>query len=318
MKPIVSVLMITYNHEKYIAQAIDSVLMQKSNFDYEIVIGEDSSTDKTREIVLNYKTRYPNKIKLLLHETNVGMLKNFVDTINNCTGTYVALLEGDDYWIDPYKLQKQVDFLDTNPDYSLVHTAVKVFNQKKRKLLKIELGDTNNTFQDFLIKNRIITLTVLFRTSMYKKYFEDFYPQILTWNVGDYPMWLWFALESKIMFLPECTGVYRIVEGTASRPKNIEKKITYTNSIFEIKKFFAQQYGCPKDLWNSILLTNAEIKIKKGVLIGSYDFYKEGIDDKISLGIKISAMEIIYGILLSNSFFRWILLNSLSFRKYSS
>jgi acetyltransferase-like isoleucine patch superfamily enzyme len=84
MKPIVSVLMITYNHEKYIAQAIDSVLMQKSNFDYEIVIGEDCSTDRTRGIILEYKAKYTDKIKLLLKEKNVGMMQNFIDTPKVC------------------------------------------------------------------------------------------------------------------------------------------------------------------------------------------------------------------------------------------
>lgn len=113
-KPLVSVWMITYNHEKFIAQAIDSVIMQKTNFDYEIVIGEDCSTDRTREIVLEYKAKHPDKFKLLLQEKNVGMMQNFIVTLKTCNGKYIALLEGDDYWTDPLKLQKQVDFLQAN------------------------------------------------------------------------------------------------------------------------------------------------------------------------------------------------------------
>lgn len=106
----VSVLMITYNHEKFIAQAIDSILMQQVNFDYEIVIGEDCSTDGTRAIVIQYQKEYPDKIRLLLPEENLGMHKNFVQTFRACQGEYIALLEGDDYWTSPRKLQKQVDF----------------------------------------------------------------------------------------------------------------------------------------------------------------------------------------------------------------
>src|SRR6266702_1500393 len=109
-----SVLMITYNHEKYIAQALDSVLMQEVDSNYEIVIGEDCSTDNTRKIVLDYQRKYPNKIRALLPDKNLGMLWNFVATYEACQGKYVAILEGDDYWSSPVKLQKQVDFLDKN------------------------------------------------------------------------------------------------------------------------------------------------------------------------------------------------------------
>jgi len=116
-RPKVSVSVATYNHEKYIGRALDSILMQKVNFEYEIVIGEDCSTDHTREIVLSYKDRYPEKIRLLLHESNVGMLENLKQLVLECNGQYVAKLEGDDYWTDPQKLQKQVTFLDCHPDY---------------------------------------------------------------------------------------------------------------------------------------------------------------------------------------------------------
>jgi glycosyltransferase involved in cell wall biosynthesis len=106
----VSVLMITYNHEKFIAQAIDSILMQQTDFEYEIVVGDDFSKDRTRAILDNYKKKHPSKIKLLFPDRNLGMHRNFIQTLNSCQGQYVALLEGDDYWTSPYKLQKQVDF----------------------------------------------------------------------------------------------------------------------------------------------------------------------------------------------------------------
>ena len=95
--PLLSVLIITYNHEKFIGKALDSALGQKTNFDYEIVIGEDCSTDKTRQILLEYKKKYPRKVKLVLQEKNVGPNENFIDTYMACTGKYIAMLEGDDY-----------------------------------------------------------------------------------------------------------------------------------------------------------------------------------------------------------------------------
>lgn len=133
-RPLVSVFMMTYNHEKYIAQALDSVLMQKCNFHYEIVIGEDCSTDNTRSILLSYKEKNPEKIKLLLHEKNIGAANNQNEVFKNCTGKYVAMLEGDDYWTDPCKLQKQVDFLETNPEYVLTTHTVQVVNEKGQDL----------------------------------------------------------------------------------------------------------------------------------------------------------------------------------------
>lgn len=313
----VSICMVTYNQEKYIAQAIDSILMQKVNFDYEIVIGEDFSTDRTREIVLDYKAKYPNQIKLLLQDNNIGLVKNFIATLIACTGKYIAILEGDDYWTDSSKLQKQVDFLEENPDYGLVHTAIKIYNQNKNKMLKGDFGNAANTFNDLLIKNEIYPLTVLFRNDLVKSYLSKFYLESLTWKTLDYPIWLWIAFKSKIKYFSDCTAVYRLAENSLSRPQCIKDKIAFTNSIFEIKKFFAKEFGCDKEILNAMFLSNAAMKIKKGLLIGDYNFYKEGICDKKRLGIKITFIEKIYGVSLSNCLFKWMLNYFLSFNKFA-
>ena len=109
-KPLLSIASITYNHEQFIAQAIESWLMQKTSFEIEIIIGEDCSTDNTRAIIEKYRKLHPDLIKLIISESNVGMMPNFIRTLAACRGKYIALCEGDDYWTDPYKLQKQVDF----------------------------------------------------------------------------------------------------------------------------------------------------------------------------------------------------------------
>lgn len=128
-KPMVSIQMLAYNHEKYIKQALDSILMQEVNFTYEIIIGEDCSKDKTRTILLGYKEKYPDKIKLILHEKNVGMHKNVEAVRRECRGKYCAYCEGDDYWTDSKKLQKQVDFLEKNKEYIAITHKMKVVNQ---------------------------------------------------------------------------------------------------------------------------------------------------------------------------------------------
>ena len=117
--PVLSVLLITYNHEKYISEALDSVLMQKTDFDYEIVIGEDCSADRTRQILDEYKKKYPDRIRLLYRSRNYGRpTLNVYETALSCKGRYIATLEGDDYWTDPDKLQKAVSYLESHPEYS--------------------------------------------------------------------------------------------------------------------------------------------------------------------------------------------------------
>jgi glycosyltransferase involved in cell wall biosynthesis len=125
-EPLVSCKMITYNHEKFIAQAIEGVLMQKTDFPFELVIGEDCSTDKTRDVVFSYQQKYPEIIRVITSESNVGMIPNGIRTSNACRGKYIALCEGDDYWIDSQKLSKQVMFMMQHPNLSMSFHAARI------------------------------------------------------------------------------------------------------------------------------------------------------------------------------------------------
>ena len=139
MRPKVSVSLLAYNHELFIEQALDSILAQQVNFDYEIVIGEDCSQDNTREIILDYQEKNSDKIRIFLSKKPLNDRKsgrlNFVRNLEACRGEYIALLDGDDYWTSPYKLQKQVDYLDNHPEFSICfHPVINVFeigNYKK-------------------------------------------------------------------------------------------------------------------------------------------------------------------------------------------
>jgi len=127
MNPIVSVCVFTYNHEKYIKQCIESALMQNTKFDFEIVIGEDYSTDHTRQICSEYALKYPIQIRLLDRGKNLGMCENIFDSIKQCKGKYIAILDGDDYWIHPFKLQMQFEYLEANKEMNLVfHQSIKL------------------------------------------------------------------------------------------------------------------------------------------------------------------------------------------------
>ena len=137
-KPLVSVCCVTYNHVGFIRDAIDSFLMQKTDFNYEICLGEDASNDGTRGICVEYAKKYPDKIRLFLRSrddvikingTATGRY-NFIETLKECKGKYIALCEGDDYWTDPYKLQKQVDFLEANSEYSFCGSEIIIEDEK--------------------------------------------------------------------------------------------------------------------------------------------------------------------------------------------
>jgi len=210
-----SVCMITFNHARYIKQAIDSILMQNCSFDYEIVIGDDASTDNTRNILQDYRVKYPEKIKLVLHNNNIGMLSNFTETINKCTGKYIAILEGDDYWTDPYKLQNQVDFLDANPDYGLVSSSIECVDENNQKLdnhpyiLPEKHRFPDDSFWVLLKKNYIYTLTVCTRKDFIQKLTNRIFGENLSFPY-DYWFWLNISLDSKIKIMDIPTACYRI------------------------------------------------------------------------------------------------------------
>ena len=169
---VVSVTMICYNHERYIRQAIESVLMQKVDFNYEIVIGDDCSLDKTQEIIREYQEKYPRIIKAILRNKNLGAAENSYDVKMHCYGEFMAALEGDDYWTDEKKLQTQVDFLRTHPDiFSVAHRVERVDINGKH----IDFDHKGMVLDRYFNKNDAIELRAgLFHTSsiMYRNFFR--------------------------------------------------------------------------------------------------------------------------------------------------
>ena len=162
----VSVVIVTYNQERYIAQTIESVLNQETSFDYEIVIGEDCSTDRTREIVAEYARNHPNKIRAILAPKNQGAHTNFLETWKSCRGEYVATLDGDDYWTDSRKLQKQADFLDTNSECSICfHKVTMLYPDGSQAISPVGVKSRSNT-ADLLKNNFISAAATMFRNGL--------------------------------------------------------------------------------------------------------------------------------------------------------
>jgi predicted O-linked N-acetylglucosamine transferase (SPINDLY family)/predicted SAM-dependent methyltransferase/glycosyltransferase involved in cell wall biosynthesis/predicted O-methyltransferase YrrM len=235
----VSVFMITYNHEKFIAQAIDSILMQKVDFEYEIVIGEDYSTDNTRQIVLDYQKRYPDKIRLLLPDSNIGMLPNFMATYKACKGEYIAILEGDDYWIDPAKLKKQVDFLDKNLDFVICFAKTLHLWEDNHREPEVLLADRAavSTIEELLLINFILPPSVMYRNGLIN--FPEWFSHQ---GMGDWSSYILLAEHGKIGYIDEVMSVYRVHDGGVWSSKAIDRQLTDTITMLNaIKKHFSNK-----------------------------------------------------------------------------
>ena len=148
----VSVLILTFNHEKYISQAIESVISQNTDFNFEIIIGDDASTDSTSDIASGYARRYPNKIKYIRQSKNLGTTRNGYECIQLARGKYIACCEGDDYWCDTNKIQQQADFLDSFPQYSAVTHEIIAVNDFGQPLKRQKLSWISKKHK-FSIKN---------------------------------------------------------------------------------------------------------------------------------------------------------------------
>jgi glycosyltransferase involved in cell wall biosynthesis len=207
--PKVSVLMVTYNHERYIAQSVQSALAQETSFPVEIVIGEDCSTDRTREILLDLQRAHPQQIRLLLQEQNIGGPANIAATFAACRGDYVAMLEGDDYWTDPAKLQKQVGALDAHPHWSsCFHLTRRVYTDgsKEPELFPSDWTREEVTIDDLLMSNFICTCSLVFRNRIFGP-LPEWHRQI---TPGDWAIGLLNAAEGPIGCLPDVMADYRI------------------------------------------------------------------------------------------------------------
>lgn len=225
----VSIFLLTYNQEQFIAQTINSILMQKTNFNFQIVIGEDCSTDGTRSICETFAEKYSNKIKLLpALEKNIGLIANYMRTIKACEGKYIAICDGDDYWIDENKLQKQVSFLEDNPNYSIVYSKLKklfpdgTFKESIQRKLK-QAGD----FDDLVFENVIPSVTVLFRN---RQNISAVPTWITNFPYGDWPTYLWILKDGgKIHFMDEITAVYRMHIGVSAQVRKSSSNTLLVN-----------------------------------------------------------------------------------------
>jgi glycosyltransferase involved in cell wall biosynthesis len=211
-QPKVSVCMWTYNHEKYIAQAIESVLMQETDFECELIIGEDCSIDGTRAVVADYQKRYPDRIRAFLRRKNLGGYENSKQVLAAAHGQYIALLDGDDYWTSSHKLQKQVDLLENHPEYSMCfHRVAMVHDGQSSPVAYRGLLNAKPVigFWEAVGSFAIQTCSVVCRNG----YFDPLPDWYRTLKSGDYSLYLILSRHGSIGYLDETMSVYRLHSG---------------------------------------------------------------------------------------------------------
>jgi len=244
--PLVSICCVTYNHCEYISQTLEGFLMQKTNFSYEICLGEDGSMDGTKEICQKYAEKNLDRIRLFqrsredvifIDNKPTGKF-NFNETLKECKGKYIAICEGDDYWTDPYKLQKQIDFLEDNK-YDMVHTN---FSSLKNGIITNKpnnVGSIKDVKNQLLIKNFIGNLTVCVK----KDVLLDAYANISSNYLSvDLAIAMQISQKSKIGYLKDNTAMYRISDNTASNSTSLYSQFFFIKSAFQMKNDFINKY----------------------------------------------------------------------------
>lgn len=241
VKPVVSIVCATYNHERYIAKAIDSFLEQETEFPFDVLVGEDCSTDGTRSIVNEYATKYPKIVKPLFWNTNVGAAKNWTTLLKTTTGDFIANCEGDDYWSNPNKLQMQVDILKKNNNFSLCFHNAKVINiaESSTKLFRKSPKRIYSTRDVILSKWFCPTSSILFRRNVLKN-FPEINKKIIN---GDLLLLFVSSLQGKLYYIDKVMSVYRfgVPNGLSdkykvlAKYKNILNYLSYINRITDNK-----------------------------------------------------------------------------------
>jgi glycosyltransferase involved in cell wall biosynthesis len=231
MSLLVSVHMITYNHEKYIAQAIEGVLMQETTFDYELVISDDCSPDNTLNIIKKYQELHPNIIRIINRENNIGSIGNFIDTFGYCKGKYIAICEGDDYWSNPLKLEKQVDFLEKNEEFKFSMGKVNFLNDKTGKISLNKEHVNPSKKEIYSLKDYLKGVFSQTSSFVFRNDNNNFPIWFQTTHAGDQSLVVVkTGIDGKIKYHDDVFSVYRVNEGSISSRWNV-----YEMKIKEIK-----------------------------------------------------------------------------------
>ena len=289
----VSINCITYNHEKFIADALDSFIMQKVDFDYEILIHDDASTDKTADIIRMYEEKYPSLINAIYQSENIQSKGVKICTYNQmrARGKYIAMCEGDDYWTDPYKLQKQVDYMEKHPSCSLCVHAGYTVNDNKELLKKHVRPYIGN--KEFSVQEIISSGGGLFATNsmLYVRELAENRPHFYEMSpVCDYPLMILFALQGSVHYIDAFMSAYRVgVQGSWSDRtfSDNEKTVKHFEGTLEMLDELNRYTNY--EFIDSIEFRKNQIRFNLNLILGKFDALKTSQFNRYY--IKLSATE---------------------------
>jgi len=225
--PLVSVVIPSYNRANSVSQTIESILHQKCNFDYEIIIGDDLSMDNARVVLLDFQQKYPDQIKLIFHEQNIGLGANWATCLKYCRGKYLANCDNDDYWHNPNKLQLQVDFMESHPEYGVCHTDYRHHNRDSGQIKEVVVS---NSILDIPLNKAIFTgkFKCSNATMMYRKELIDTYIHLddyinYQFTLQDWNTWIILSHYTEFYCLPVSTATIGIDNESITRPGTYEK-----------------------------------------------------------------------------------------------
>jgi glycosyltransferase involved in cell wall biosynthesis len=270
-EPLVSVWMTTYNHEPYITRSIEGVLMQETDFPTELVVGEDCSTDRTCEIVMEYQKRHPDTIRVITSDRNVGLFENDRRVNRALRGKYVAFCEGDDYWVHPRKLQMQVDIMEADPGVGLVHGGYDKLIAHKHKLIRwqqwrpktVPSSKHTDLFTQLLAgeyqhPTTPHTSNVCMRRDLYLAVRENnpdsFREEFI---VVDTQTWLEAARRTRFEFIDESLAVYNYQPDSISNTQDMNRRIDFFQTMTRMQLYMCRKYGCPREVEDGISLRHS-------------------------------------------------------------
>ena len=244
MTPLVSVCVTTYNHEPYLADALDAILAQRCDFGVEIILGEDCSADGTLSVCRAYAEKYPEKITLISSTENVGWRANYRRCVERARGKYIAFCDGDDYWCDESRLAEQVALMEQNPDVGLCYTLAER-RDAEGKLVGYFPTRIGNTSLDTLLHDWCVeNCTTLARRDIVLGYYTTEKPENRPeWLTEDLPMWLFAAAHSEVAYIDRVTAVHRLFPDSVSHSTSLAKRLAFCDSSSNIKLWFDGRYN---------------------------------------------------------------------------
>jgi len=265
----ISVIMVAYNGEAYIRQALDSIVSQKFSGTFEILVADDRSTDNTAAIIREFAEKNPNIVKPTYREKNLGFSDNIYDVLINAKGTYLAICDNDDYWIDPHKLQKQYDYMEQHPECGFICSAAQLVDEQDRPM-NIVRTPYVESFVD-LMKSQVdvIAPSIIMRRTQFLQMTDD-----SKWFIDkEYffdTVWIyWFSYKKAIHYMPDILTAYRVRSESGSHSEDLEKQNKMDKRSWELKVRFMNMHDVDPDTKYEILSSEYDYLYKMAYYYGT-------------------------------------------------